>query len=225
MEPERRVIVVEDSPDYRASLSEFLELAPGFALAGSYGSAEAMLEDATRDPAAGSWEIALMDLDLPGMHGLDAIPKLKALHPRVAVVVLTVFEEPRTVLQAITAGADGYLLKRSSARELSDQLRAVMTGGAPLTSGVARTILDLIRDPEPLARAASDDSRPRRLNLTDRELDVLRGLVDGRGYKGTADSLDISPETVRSHIKSIYGKLQVHSVAAAVAVAIRRGLV
>ncbi len=225
MERTHRAVIVEDSPEYRASIEEFLEHAPGFTRAGSFGSAESMLAEAERPAAADAWDLALMDLDLPGMHGIEAIRRLKKLRPDVRVVVLTVFEEPRTVLQAITAGADGYLLKRASARELRAQLRTVMEGGAPLTAGVARTILDLLRDPHPLAEAARSEAPPQRLNLTDRELEVLRGLVGGRGYKGTAEQLGIAVETVRSHIKSIYGKLQVHSVAEAVAVAIRRGLV
>lgn len=222
MERVFRVVVVEDSPEYRAGLEEFLEHAPEFVLAGSFGSADAMLAEIERDRSADAWDLALMDLELPGTQGLDAIPRLKAVLPSIRVVVITVFEEPDTVLRAITAGADGYLLKRTKSRELREHLRSVMQGGAPLTAGVARTILDLVRDAAP---SDSPGDAPQRWNLTDRELDVLRGLVAGRGYKGTAESLGIGVETVRSHIKSIYGKLQVHSVAEAVAIAIRRRLV
>ena len=225
MKPSFRAVIVEDNPEYRASIEAFLEHAPGFDPAGSFSSAESMLAAAAQGSTAATWDLALMDLDLPGMHGIEAIRRLKRLNAGVRIVVLTVFEEPRTVLQAITAGADGYLLKRASARELNAQLRTVMQGGAPLTADVAQTILDLLRDPQPVVEAARREVPPQRLNLTDRELDVLRGLVAGRGYKGTAATLGIAVETVRSHIKAIYSKLQVHSVAEAVAVAIRRGLV
>jgi DNA-binding NarL/FixJ family response regulator len=167
-----------------------------------------------------------MDLQLPGMNGAEATRRMKRLHPGLPIVVLTVFEEPATILDAICAGADGYLLKRMRAPEMLDQLRAVVRGGAPLTSRVARTVLDLLRSEAPGVDHASRPAAPTvaELDLTERERDVLRCLVAGLSYKQVAGELQISAETVRSHVKNVYRKLQVHNVAEAVSRAIRERL-
>lgn len=221
--PTCRTAIVEDDPVYRDSLETFIRHTPELELVAAHASALAALAALERLPKDERWDLVLLDLDLPGLHGLEAIPRFKEIAPDTIVVVLTVFETPPTVLRAITAGADGYLLKRSTARELRHALRGVLAGGAPLTSGVARTILDLLRRSD-LAGAARTEALPTRLGLTDRELDVLRCFVDGRSYAETADALGVGIDTVRTHVRAIYRKLRVHSVAQAVAVAIRRGL-
>jgi DNA-binding NarL/FixJ family response regulator len=148
---------------------------------------------------------------------------VKRILPEVSVVVLSVFEEPEKILEAICAGADGYLTKATPPEELLAQIRAVADGGSPLTSGVARTVLDLLRH---IGLAETDDpsTRDDRLELSERERQVLRCLMDGMAYKQVAERLDISIDTVRSHIRRIYRKLQVHSVAQAVSRALREGL-
>ena len=220
-----KVAVVEDNPRYRQSLETLFAHAPGFALAASYGSADAALDDAERAGRRGrelGWGIILMDLDLPGTNGVEATRRLKASFPELPVVVLTVFEEPATILEAISAGADGYLLKKANANELLSQLRMIASGGAPLTAGVARTVLALLR-----AQGAKGAPRgaPARLDLTEREQEVLQCLVRGMSYKQAAEHLGISLDTVRTHIRAVYKKLQVHSVAEAVARAVREKLV
>ncbi|HSK18900.1 MAG TPA: response regulator transcription factor [Longimicrobiales bacterium] len=178
----------------------------------------------TAGAAAAGWDLVLMDIDLPGMNGIACTRQIKQRRPNTAVVVLTVFEERATIVEAICAGADGYLLKRTTAAELLSQLRAIAQGGAPISAGVARTVLDLVRrlgPPVPGNGAARAGS----FELTERELDVLRCLVQGMSYKRTAQQLDISLDTVRSHIRSVYSKLQVHSVAEAVSRALREGIV
>ncbi len=221
------VIAVEDDRRFRAGLETLFAHAPGFRLAASFGSAEAALEAVRlarlrgREP---DWELALMDLQLPGIGGIEATRRLKRLLPGITIVVLTVFEEPRTVLEAIRAGADGYLLKQTPPAELLAELRAVRAGGAPLTAGVARTVLDLLRG-EAGGRAAGRTAAPGRLDLTDREQEVLRCLVQGLAYKQAAARLGISIDTVRAHVRSIYGKLRVHSAAEAVGRAVRERLV
>jgi DNA-binding NarL/FixJ family response regulator len=222
-----KLALIEDNPRYRSTLEDFFRLAAGFDLVAVYGSAEALLADVNLLVKAGEplpWKMAIMDIELPGMNGIDATRRLKKMAPNHPVVMLTMFEEPATILEAISAGADGYLLKRSKSRELLDQLRSISTGGAPLTSGVARTILELLRNNR-LGQLRPEESAPGGLDLTEREHEVLRCLVNGSSYQETADELGITIHTVRFHIKKIYGKLQVHSVADAVRRAVRERLV
>jgi DNA-binding NarL/FixJ family response regulator len=218
-----RIVLTEDSPHYRASLETFFRHAPGFELVAVHGSAESLLEelrDAGRRGTSPPWEMALMDIELPGMNGIEATRILKEQMPGISVVMLTVFEEPSVILEAIGAGADGYLLKKTSSKELLTQLGTIVSGGAPLTSGVARTLLGLVRNGRPHSGEA-----PARLDLTDREQEVLRCLVDGQSYQEAADHLGITLHTVRYYIRAIYKKLKVHSAAAAVRRAVRERLV
>lgn len=223
-----RVAIIEDNPSYRRSLETLFAHAAGFAVAASFGSAQAALAEVEtilnqhREP---DWNLVLMDLDLPGLNGIEATRWLKKNVPQPAIVVLTVFEEPTTILEAISAGADGYLLKKASAPEILAQLRVIVSGGAPLTSGVARTVLDLLRTMRPPTAEQTQLGSPARLELTERELEVLQCLVRGLSYKQAADHLGVSVDTVRTHIRGVYRKLQVHSVAEAVARAIRDRLV
>lgn len=225
--PTLRLAIVEDDPHYRASLEQLFTHADGFTLSGSFAApppvlAEAELAMKTCD--APPWDVVLMDLEMPRMNGIEATRRLKQLAPGLKVVVLTVFEEPDAIVEAICAGADGYLLKKARARELLEALRAVADGGAPLTSTVARKMLDVVRALAPVVPVRRE-LPPSRLDLTEREQQVLRALVDGLSYKQAADALGISLGTVRSHITAIYGKLQVHNVAEAVSRALRRRLV
>jgi DNA-binding NarL/FixJ family response regulator len=220
-----QVAVVEDDARYRQSLTALFAHANGFALAGAFAAPQpalAQVEAARRRGQGLPWSLVLMDVELPGMNGIEATRRLKAASPDTAVVVLTVFEEPSTILQAICAGADGYLLKRTPADELLAQLRSVVAGGSPLTSDVARKVLGLLRTQAPASAIAAP---PTRLDLTDREHEVLKGLVQGLAYKQIGDQLGISLDTVRTHIRAVYRKLQVHSVAEAVSRAVREGLV
>jgi len=214
-----RVAAVEDNGRYRASLETLLSHAPGFQLIGTFDAAPPAL--AAIAGAALPWDLIVMDLELPGMSGVEAIRRVKAISPRTAIVVLTVFEDPATVLEAICAGADGYLLKRTPAEQLLAELRSIVDGHSPLSSAVARTVLEFVRQAGPTTTAP----QPSRLDLSDREQEVLRCLVDGLGYKQTAERLEVSLDTVRTYIRRIYGKLQVHSVAEAVSRAVRERLV
>lgn len=219
-----RVVAVEDDAVFRKTLDTLLGHAQGFELCCSYGSAEEALAEAARRARDGrieGWDLILMDISLGGMSGIRATEKLRELDSELPIVVLTVFEEPSVIVEAIAAGANGYLLKKTNARELLFQLRSVVDGGAPLTPAVASTVLGLLRT----SGLAATGTEPTRLDLTEREQQVLRCLVDGCKYKEAAEVLGIGIETVRSHVRSVYGKLQVHSVAAAVREAIRRGLV
>jgi DNA-binding NarL/FixJ family response regulator len=217
-----RVALVEDNARYRQSIELLMAHAPGFTLARSVTRAETLIADL--ESGGARWDLVLMDLELPGISGIEATRRLKAINPALSVVVLTVFEEPATILDAIAAGVDGYLLKKTTAPEMLAQLRSILDGGAPLTSGVARTLLDLVRAQQRGAAGVGPEGVGR-LDLSEREQEVLRGLVRGLSYKQVADQCDLSLDTVRTHVRNIYRKLRVHSVAQAVSRAIRERLV
>jgi len=222
-----KVAIIEDDPRYRDSLETLFAHASGFSPAASFGSANAALDEVEKMLRRGQepdWKIVLMDIDLPGLNGIEATRQLKKTLPHLAIVVVTVFEEPTTILEAITAGADGYLLKKTLAGELLAQLRMIAAGGAPLTAGVARTVLGLLRSTRSNSQSGPSIS-PGKLDLTEREQEVLQSLVRGLSYKQVAEYLGISIDTVRTHIRAVYKKLQVHTVAEAVARAIREKLV
>jgi DNA-binding NarL/FixJ family response regulator len=210
------IALVEDDAGYRASLVTLFGRAPGMRVADGFMRGEDFLA-ALATPDAASWTLALLDVELPGMNGLEVLRRTRLARADLHVVMLTAFEDPPLILEAICAGADGYLLKRASPRELVAQLVTVADGGAPLTAGVARTVLDLVRG----GRVRADDLPP----LTDREREVLLGLCRGGSYKTIAGDLGIGVETVRTHIKALYRKLQVSNVAAAVSRALRAGLI
>ena len=219
-----RVVLVEDNLRFRESFALLLTRGEDFTVTGSFATGDdaiASLEQAEKRGIELAWDLVIMDLELPGEYdGVRATKRIKERLPGTSVVVLTVFGEPRRVLEAICAGADGYLVKSTPPEELLSLLRSVVAGGSPLTAGVARTVLQLLRSTSRRSAPASPSSL-----LTSREWEVLRALVEGRSYKQVAADLDISIDTVRSHIRAVYRKLQVHSVAEAVSRAIRSGLV
>ncbi len=220
-----RVVAIEDDARYRSSLEMLLRYSSDFMLVRAFDAADhalAELRDSLDRGEVPLWDLVLMDLDLPRLGGVECTRRIKELLPDVTIVVLTVFEDRAAVLDAICAGADGYLLKHTPGDQLIEQLRAVVAGGSPLSAGVARTVLDLVRHFDTGGRTRSPGDR---LDLSDRELDVLRCLVRGLSFKQVANELGISIHTVRNHIRSIYGKLRVRNVAGAVSRALREGLV
>jgi DNA-binding NarL/FixJ family response regulator len=221
-----RIAVIEDDHRYRASLEQLFAHTTGFRLAGSFVSPPAAIAAAEHglQHEGFPWDIVMMDLEMPQMNGIEATRRLKALRPALKVVVLTVFEDPAAILEAVSAGADGYLLKKARARELLDGVRAVAEGGAPLTAEVARKVLDVLRTVNAAPVAPGLGTSPTRVDLTEREQQVLRALVEGFSYKQAGDKLGISLGTVRSHVGAIYRKLQVHNVAEAVSRALRQRL-
>lgn len=216
--------MVEDDPHLSASVIALLRQQSGLRLTATYEAATPMLAQvrkAQRQNLPLPWDLLLMDVGLPDISGIEATRQLKSCFPRCHVIVFTVFEEPATVLSAICAGADGYLLKNAPPGELIAALTAFRDQGAALSGRIAGTLFDLIRrshgrHPGP--------QLPKDLGLTPREIDVLRGLVDGLSYREIGERLSISQDTVRSHIRKIYTTLQVHNVAEAVTFALRNGL-
>lgn len=213
-----RVAIADDDAPYRSAIADLLALEAPFELAGSYGDARSLLA-AAGDPSHPPFDLVLMDIEMPEMDGIVASAALKSRTPGLLVVMLTSFEDPDRIVRAIQAGADGYLVKRADAHEVLEEVRAVVAGGSPLTPSVARSVLSALRDLAPPPAAAG------RYGLSEREAEVLRALVAGRGYKEIGFDLHISVDTVRSHIRKVYRKLQVHSAPEAVARAIRERLV
>lgn len=207
------VWIVEDNPSYRRALARELNATTGLACPAAFATAEeALASAATGTPP----QIVLLDIGLPGMSGLDAIPKLRATVPQCRVIVLTAFEDDEKISRAVRAGASGYLLKLAPVDEITARIRAVRDGGATLDTRVAERVLDMLAHPK---STPADDC-----GLTDRERAVLALLVRGLSKKQVAADLGVSTHTVHSHIRSVYEKLGVHTRSQAVARAIRERL-
>jgi len=200
-----RVAVVEDDRWLCRHLRDEIGRAPGFACLAGYHSAEEALAAL---PALAP-DVVVLDIHLPGLDGIECLRRLKPLCPATRFLILTAYEESDKIFQALLAGAHGYLLKGSETPELLDALRQVHAGGAPMSIPVARLVVQHFHH---LGAGAAAGER-----LTPREQGVLEALARGAAYKEVADTLALSLDTVRWHIKHIYAKLHVHSRGAAVA--------
>ena len=194
-----RLAVVEDDPEVRALLCAYLGRQPEFdcvLVADSTESFFEQLPDVLLPP-----QVVLLDIHLPGISGLDALPRLKRQLPQAEVIMQTVFDDADRIYRALCAGASGYVLKNTPLPELKEAVLEVLRGGAPLSRAVARKVL-LHFKPTPSGQSDL---------LTAREREVLQGIVDGLGDKQVAARLALSVETVRTHVKNIYKKLHVGS--------------
>jgi DNA-binding NarL/FixJ family response regulator len=194
-----RVCIVEDNADMRESVALLLNQAPGMRCVSTYASAEA----AVRDLPAQKPDVALVDIHLPGMNGIECVAKLKARLPQLQVLMLTRYEQSDMIFDSIRAGASGYLLKHTPAAELIQAVEQVHSGGAPMTMQVARKVINHFQQ---IQKPASDVEK-----LTPREQEVLNLLAKGYLYKEIADHLGITINTLRNHLRTIYDKLHVHS--------------
>ncbi len=205
-----RVLIYEDNDLLRESISNMLSLNEKFEVAGSFNNAlniESQFK--TTHP-----DCILMDIDMPGMTGIEAVIKLRKNGVSVPTIMLTVFDDNNHVLTAIQAGASGYLLKKHISIKLYDAIEEVMEGGAPMSPAIARMVISSMQQKE---------DNPYHLTL--REKEILTALSQGNSYKMMAATFDISIDTVRAHIKKIYEKLHVHSQTEAVSKAIHERLV
>jgi len=207
-----RVAIVEDRDDIRLSLTALLDEAPGFCCEASWST----METALRGIESPLPDVVLVDINLPGMDGIEGIRRLRERFQNLVLLVLTVFGDDQRIFDALCAGANGYLLKNTSRRKLLESLSEAVAGGAPMSPQVARRVIELFRKIRPPAQADHD--------LTPHELRVLKLLADGHNYKSAAAELGTSSSTVNYHLQQIYRKLQVHSKSEAVAVALRHGL-
>jgi DNA-binding NarL/FixJ family response regulator len=210
-----RVLIYEDNHLLRESIIQLLTYSNDHIVLGSFPNAQ-LVEKQVKDLNP---DIVLMDIDMPGgMNGIEAVKRIRSFDRQIPVIMLTVFDDNTNVLDAINAGASGYLLKKHLSHHLHDAIREVLTGGAPMSPNVARMVIDSMHK-YPIA--APENS----WQLTAREKEILAALAQGTGYKGVAAQYFISVDTVRTHIKNIYQKMQVHSQLEAVAKARDAGIV
>jgi DNA-binding NarL/FixJ family response regulator len=186
-----RILIYEDNTQLRESITALISLSEDFHLTGSFGNVlkvEAQVKEL--EP-----EVILMDIDLPGMNGIEAVKKIRAFNTQVAVIMLTVFDDNQHVVDAICAGASGYLLKMHRPEKLLDSVKEVNLGGAPMSPGIARMVIHKLQQ---LPEKVND------YQLTPREKEILLSLSQGNSYKLIASQYQISIDTVRTHIKHIY---------------------
>ena len=194
-----RVAIIEDNSTIRESLETMVNLAAGCQCVGAWGSAE----DALRVVRNQAPDVVLMDIQLPNMSGVECTAQLKEQLPAAQIIMVTVYEDPNRIFQALRAGACGYLLKRSTPEQIIAAIRDVHQGGAPMSSEIARKVIAQFR--EPLETAAEVD------DLSAREREVLELVAEGLNNKDIAGRLGVSVDAVRWHLKHIYLKLHVHS--------------
>lgn len=209
------VVIVEDSGTIREGLKMLIEGTEGYNCAASFSDCESLLENLDSLEA----DVILMDIDLPGMSGIEGIKRIKKTSHDYIILMLTVYDENDLIFEALYSGASGYLIKKTPPAKLLEAIKDAYEGGAPMTSHIARKVVDFFQ------KKQSNQSKESDIQLTPREKEVLSGLVEGNSYKAIADSLFISVETVRFHFRNIYKKLHVHSQSEAVAKAIRQGLI
>jgi DNA-binding NarL/FixJ family response regulator len=199
------VSLVEDNDQLRATLARVISRAEGFQCVGQHATAEAALEAIPKETP----NVVLMDINLPGMNGVECVRRLKQLAPQTQVVMLTVYEDTENIFNALAAGATGYMLKRTPRDELLAAIRDVLRGGSPMTTHIARKVVQSFQRAPAPANPTEE--------LSPREKEVLDCLAQGFLYKEIADKLGISYETVHTYIRRIYEKLQVRTRTEAVA--------
>jgi DNA-binding NarL/FixJ family response regulator len=197
------IAITEDDEKIRNYLAEQIQLHIDVDDLRVFGDAESALRELTAEPV----EIALFDVNLPGMSGIDCIQRLKMLHPKMQMMVLTVYDNPDTIFNALKAGATSYLLKTTPAEKVLEAIAEVQQGGSPISSQIARKVIE--------AFAIKEKTNEYFQELSRREQEILEQLSKGYRYKEIADKLFVSIDTVRTHIRNIYEKLQVNSRAEA----------
>jgi DNA-binding NarL/FixJ family response regulator len=207
-----RVSIYEDNTPLRESVASLLRLKEGIHVLETYDNVLCIEEQIKKDKP----DLILMDIDMPGMNGIEAVKKIRLLNDRVSILMLTVFDDDHHVFDAICAGASGYLLKKHISTRLFDSIDEMLAGGAPMSPSIARIVISSMQH-------GSRNLNP--YSLTPRERQMLGSLSNGTSYKLIASEFSISIDTVRTHIKKIYEKLHVHSQTEAVAKALKEKLV
>lgn len=199
------VSIVEDDPGVRSSLVKLINSSPGYRCVSQHSNAENALDEIPKLKP----DVALMDINLPGINGVECVRKLKPMLPRTQVIMLTVYQNTDNIFKALAAGATGYLLKQTPPAELLAAIRDVNAGGSPMSGHIARKIVQSFQESGSLSQPAEA--------LSPREAEVLDLLAKGFLYKEIADQMGISYATVHTHIRHVYEKLHVRSRTEAVA--------
>lgn len=208
----KTILIYEDNEDLRESLIRLIATDHSFEVIGEYENCLHAGEHVQEFAP----DMVLMDIDMPGITGIEGVRNIKAVNPDVSVLMLTVFDDNDRVFQAIEAGASGYLLKKTSPDRILEALHELAEGGAPMTASVARKVLESFQVKRKDIKNA--------YHLTSKEKEILQSLVEGNSYKMIASLHHITIHTVRNHIRSIYEKLHVNSATEAVSKAINKGL-
>jgi DNA-binding NarL/FixJ family response regulator len=212
-----RIAIFDDNKNIRESISMLLKTVKEFEVVGSFSH----VLDCVVDARECHPDVVLMDIEMPGMTGIEAVHKLKKEFPHIQILMQTVFEDDDRVFDSICAGASGYILKNHLNVKLLDAIRELQFGGSPMSPSIARKVLNKMQS---VQQHIKPEQAPD-YNLTPREKEVLACIVEGLSYKMIADKLFISYETVRSHVKKIYEKLHVASLTEVVAKAINQRIV
>ncbi len=211
--PEIRVAIIEDQRKFREYLAALIAGSPGFCCTGSFRSMEEALDQISADRQ----DVVLVDIGLPGMDGIEGIRILKARHPKLILLMHTVYDGDERIFDALCAGASGYLLKKTPPVRLLESVQEAMAGGAPMTPEVASQVVRLFREIRP--RETPDEQ------LTPHEIRLLEMLAEGHNYETAALKLSVTTHTISFHLQQIYEKLHVHSKTEAVAKALRHRLI
>jgi DNA-binding NarL/FixJ family response regulator len=209
------VTIFEDNRELREGISCILNASPGFFCVSAYSNCNNMISHLKEDEP----DVVLMDIQMPGISGIEAVAMLRSEFPGLPVLMQTVFEDEAKVFAAICAGANGYILKNTTAVKLLEAITDTANGGSPMTPSIASKVLKMFKDQNP----KSDIGRT--IDLSAREKEILILLADGHTYKIIAGKLFLSYETIHSHVKKIYSKLHVKSVNEAVGKALRNKLI
>ena len=209
-----KVAIVEDNYTIREGLAALINGTEGYTCVGAYSTSEKFLQQIQ----AVNIDVALMDIGLPGMNGIEALKKARELNPDLNILMLTIYEESEVVFEALCAGACGYLVKKTPPSRLLEAIKDIYEGGSPMSSQIARQVITEFQK----EKGSTDNSQ---YSLSNREKEVLNQLSNGKSYQEIGEKLYISVDTVRHHIRNIYRKLHVHSQSEAVAKAIRKKLI
>ncbi len=205
-----KVGIVEDNVKIRNLIQRYLDMQDGISCRVAVDSVEEMLDYLKEKELP---DILLMDIQLPGMSGIEGIGIIKQDYPNIDIIMLTVYHDSHKIFDSLKAGASGYLLKHTSLPEIKQAVEDLAKGGAPMSPQIARKVIQHFNTTQAKKKPES--------NLTAREQDIVNGLVDGLSYKMIADRFDISIDTVRAHIRNIYKKLHVNSKAEVIAKSLR----
>jgi DNA-binding NarL/FixJ family response regulator len=211
---EIKVAIFEDSKALRESLEQLVNNAEGMQCTGAFSDANVL----SRNMQMAKPDVVLMDINMPGISGIEAVQMIKEKYPQVQILMQTVFEENDKIFAAICAGASGYMLKKTTPQKMIEAIRETYQGGAPMTASVAVKVLQMFR-------SQSITEKKEYIALSEREKEILALLVKAKSYKAIAAECFISIDTVNTHVRHIYEKLHVHSKSEAVAKAINQRLV